>query len=299
METTIKNRTIFLIVFLFFILNSYFLIDKVMAQAISLSITPPLFELMIQPGKEIKQTYTISNSGGDTFLTPKIVRFEPADEAGNIDLTDDTAPDWVKYLQDPIHIKNGDNVNFNVLFSPPENTEEIDHFLTLVFESKEPIDLLNQNSSIYKSQIGTNILITVSKDGFPKKSAEIIKFEAPKIVDSLLGEISYIVTLKNNGNSFWKPNGKIYTKNETLKLAPQNIISGTNRKINCIDNENLIDCKLQNKFLIGKIISTLEFSIDDDPKIYTEEIITYAFPFTLLLVLIVVFAIFKAWRKRK
>ena len=154
--------------FLFLTLNSSFLINKVMAQAISLSISPPLFELVIQPAKEVKQTYSITNNGGDTVLTPKIVYFETSDEAGNINLTEDIAPSWVKYNSDPISLKNGIKNDFNVIFSPPKDTEEIDHFLTLVFESKEPTDILNQNSVSYQSQIGTNILLTVSIDGNPK-----------------------------------------------------------------------------------------------------------------------------------
>jgi len=255
----------------------------------NLSISPPILELIIQPGKTVKQTYLISSDGNNTNLIPKIVYFTSADSAGNIDLTEDKAPDWVSY----------DQKSSVLTISPPENAEEIDHFLTLIFETKEPVDLLNQNSTSYVSQIGTNILLTISKDGSPKKSAEIVEFSTPKIVDSFLSPIRYSLTLANNGNSFWKPIGKIITKNETLKLAPQNIISGSSRKINCIENENLIDCKLQNKFHIGKIESKLEFLIDNDPKIYTAETVTYSFPFLLVLAFVILGIIFKLWRRKK
>ena len=285
--------------FAYLLIICRFAYSEVMAQAISLSITPPLFELMIQPGKEVKQTYSITNNGGDTVLTPKIVYFAPADEAGNVELTDFESPDWVKYSKDQISIKNGIKTDFNVIFSPPKDTEEIDHFLTLVFESKEPVDLLNQNSTSFTSQIGTNILLTISKDGNPKKSAEILEFSATKIIDSLFGNISYDIALKNNGNSFWKPIGKIISNNETLKIASQNIISGSNRKIYCLENENLVKCELKNKFRIGKIISTLEFSMDDDPKIYKSQTISYSFPFSVLLVFIILGIIFKVWQKRR
>lgn len=304
----IKQRKVVIFIFLlcsFFILNSSFLIGKVMAQAISLSISPPLFEVMIQPGKEVKETYTISNGGGDTTITPKIVYFQTADEGGNINLTEDIAPDWVKYSKDNIKIKNGDSVEFNVVIAPPNDTEETDHFLTLLFETAEPTDVLSQSSSFFKSQIGTNILITVSKDGNPKKSAEIVEFTAPKIIDSLFGKINYAVKIKNNGNSFWKPNGKIVSGSETLKLAPFNILSGSTRSIDCFNNENVVSCNLQNKFLIGKIDSELEFTMDDDTKIYNAETTTISFPFIgvgALLILLTLYrykGIFKLWRKRK
>lgn len=273
----------------FLALPAFFAYSEAMAQAISLSISPPLFEAVIQPGKTVKQTYTISSDGNITNLTPKIVYFTVADEIGNINLSNTSAPDWVKF-----------NKESSILtISPPENTPETDHFLTLVFESKAPVDLLNENTTSYVSQIGSNILLTISKDGRPKKSAEIVKFSTPKIVDSIFGKINYIVSLKNNGNSFWKPIGKIVTKNEVLNLAPQNVISDSTRKILCLENESLVDCRLQNEFRIGKITSKLEFSIDDDPKIYKTEIVTYAVPFSLILVLIGVFAIFNVWRRRK
>jgi hypothetical protein len=235
----LKKILIFCFVFLS---TSYYVVNTANAQnAISLSITPPLFELVIQPSKEVKQIYTITNDGGDTILTPRIVYFENLDEEGNVSLIGSTAPpEWVKYNKDPINLKNGAKTNFNVIFSPPIDTEETDHFLTLVFSTGEPVDVLDQNSSLYKTEIGTNILVTVSKDGNPKKSAEIVEFKAPRVIDSLFGKIEYIIRLRNNGNSFWKPNGKIISGTETLKLAPLNIISGSVRKVPCIENENLI-----------------------------------------------------------
>ena len=255
----------------------------------NLSISPPILELIIQPGKTVKQTYAISSDGNNTNLIPKIVYFTSADNAGNINLTDIEAPDWISY----------DQKSSVLTISPPENAEEVDHFMTLVFTSESPVDLTNQNSTSISSQIGSNILLTISRDGNPKKSAEIVEFSAPRIVDPLLNPISYNLTLANNGNSFWKPIGKIVTKNETLNLAPQNIISGSSRKISCIENENLIKCELKNKFYIGKITSKLEFSIDNDPKIYKAETITYSFPFMLILAFIILGIIFKVWRRKK
>ncbi|EKE04994.1 MAG: hypothetical protein ACD_19C00426G0016 [uncultured bacterium] len=284
-----KTNLFIFFLFSFFFLNSYLLIKKVSAQsAISLSVSPPILELMIQPGKTVKQTYTISNDGNNTNLIPKIVYFTPADSIGNIDLTDSKAPDWISF----------DQKTSQLTISPPENAEEIDHFLTLIFETKEPVDLLNQNSTSLVSQIGSNILLTISKDGNPKKSAEIVEFSAPRLVDSFY-PISYSLTLANNGNSFWKPNGKIVTNKETLKLAPQNIISGSSRKIFCIDNENLINCNLQSRFHLGKIESKLEFLLDNDPKIYKAETVTYSFPFILILAFIILGIIFKLWRRKK
>ncbi len=286
-----------------FVSNLYPL--EVSAQsAISLSVSPPLFEAVIKPGKEVSQIYTISNNGGDTIITPKIVYFEAENDSGNVKLTEDEAPEWVKYDKEPFNLRFQTDRQFTVLISPPEDIEEIDHFLTLVFESTTPTDILGQNAVFYKSQIGTNILLSISKDGNLKKSAQIVDFTAPFIIDSLK-TIPYSLTLSNNGNSFWKPIGKIMVNGKTLKLAEQNVLSGSSRKISCIEDETLKECEVKEKFLIGKYTANLEFTIDEDPKVYKKEVTTYVFPFTysiiglILLTLIRFRRIFNIWRKRK
>lgn len=299
----IKTKTI--IFCLVFLSTMYFGLNTVNAQsAISLSVSPPLFEAIIKPGKEVSQIYTITNNGGDTIITPKIVYFEAENNSGNVKLTEDSAPEWVKYNKEPFNLKFGDNKQFTILVSPPEDTEEIDHFLTLVFESTTPTDILGQNAVFYKSQIGTNILLSISKDGNLKKSAQIVNFTAPFIIDSI-NPISYKLTLSNNGNSFWKPIGKIIVNNQTLKLAEQNVLSGSSREIGCIKDETLIDCEVKEKFLIGKYTANLEFTIDEDPKVYKKEVTTYVFPFTYTIIVIILLTIFRfrrifnVWVKRK
>ena len=255
--------------------------------AIFLSISPPIFETMIKPGKEVKQTYVVENLGGDTILTPKIVYFVPSDENGNVNLTDTPAPDWVKYDKNPITIKNQGKVDYNVIISPPIDTSETDHFLTLVFVTNEAFDILGQNSSLYKTEIGSNILLTISKDGNPKKQAEISLFKAPKIIDSL-SDLNFQLTLQNNGNSFWKPTGKINVTgtnlNTSLTLAPLNIVSGYSRKIPCIENEELTDCKITKKPLIGIYEANLEFRMDDSTEIKQLKTTILAFPFSIIIV---------------
>ncbi|HLD92083.1 MAG TPA: hypothetical protein VI795_01665 [Patescibacteria group bacterium] len=297
--------TIFIIPLLLFTVFPFLFAKDVDAQAISLSVSPPIFELMIQPGKEVKQIFTVTNLGGDTTITPKIIYFEPADDLGNINLTDDLSPNWVIYDKEPFKLRGQEKFDFDVRFLPPSDTPEIDHFLTIIFETSESVDLLNQNSSNFKSQIGANILLTVSIDGNPKKSAEIIEFTAPKIIDSLFGKIIYTVKLKNDGNSYWKPNGKIIVDDEIINIAPQNILSGYTRNISCINDQTLINCNLKDKFYLGKITAKLEFSIDEDPKIYQKEAISYSFPFSILGFLIFLLTIirqriiFKLWPRKR
>lgn len=287
---------------LLFIFSLPAFVQEVLAQnAIDLAITPPILEVMIKPGKEIRQQFSISNGGGDMVLTPKVVAFKPNGNFGNVELTDIQGPDWIKYKSDPINIKNGESVNFYLLISPPEDVPEMDHYLSLVFESTPAVDLLGQNMSFHKAQIGSLLLITATNDGNPKKSAQIVKFSAPKVVDSLLGEINYQVILKNDGNSFWKPVGKItINDSDTLTLAPQNILSGYQRELNCLDGEKIIECSLGKKLLKGKYSAKLEFKLDGTSDPYLAESTTFAFPFILLLpVILLVTMILLTKRSKK
>lgn len=289
-------------VFSFFLYAiTYTLFPKeAIAQAIGLSVSPPLFELTVKPGKEVKELFTLTNLGGDAIVTAKIVYFIPSGNFGEIETTENPAPEWIIYNKEAFYLKSREKNDFQVIFSPPAEAAEGDHFLTLLFETAQPVDLLGQSSSSYSSRIGTNILLTISKDGNPQKSAEIINFSAPRIVDSFLSSIGYSLILANNGSSFWKANGKIIVGDETLNLAPQNILSGHSRNVSCLDNQNLIECKLKNKFRLGKITSKLEFSIDDEPKIYQKEIVTYALPFSLsMMTFIVIFLSLKMIKNRK
>lgn len=307
-ELRIKNKTkIILIVLLSLFLNlkSVFFNHSVKAQSISLSISPPLLEVVIQPDKEIKQIYTITNNGSDTLLKPKIVYFIPSDTDGNVEITEVAAPEWVKYSKDIINLKADEQKTFNVVVNPPIDTPETDHFLTLVFETATEQNNIGTNNTFYKTEIGSNILVAISKDGNPKKSAKIISFEAPKIIDSNFGSINYDVILSNDGNSFWKPNGKIIIDDsKTLKIAPLNILSGYSRKIGCLEGDELKECSIKPDFKVGSIKSRLEFRLDEDSEVYKSEITTYAFPFLYLFIALILLTllkskiIFKVWTKR-
>lgn len=260
---------------------------------ISISVTPPLSEVIIQPGKEISQIFNVTNLGGKTSIKPKIVYFEPSDLSGNVKLTDAIAPDWIKFDHQPFTLDQDQNHNFVVLISPSVDIPETDHFLTILFETAKAEDLLNDNSAFYNAQVGANILLTVSVDGKPKKKAEIVSFKAPRLIDWLM-DVKYELVFANTGNSFWKPIGKInINEDEFLSLAPLNILSGHSRNIPCLTGENLTECRSAKRILIGKKEAKLEFTLDDEPQIYNQQITTLVFPFSLLLVIIILVLVSK------
>lgn len=307
-KVVLKKLTTIVIVIILSIFLSYFSNTqtvKAQQNQISLSITPPLLEIMIKPGQEYKHQFTIENKGIDSQLIPNLYFFVPADDFGNIEVTTQSGPDWIIYKKEPITLKSGQKIDFDLKVSPPSNLPETDYLLTLVFETE------NKSSDSFltkidnKISIAANILLTVSLDGKPKKSSQILEFSAPKIIDSFM-PIEYKIKILNDGNSFWKPIGFIsINEDKKLKLAPQNIVSGYSRQINCLDNEALVECLFDQDFLIGKYTSSIEYSIEGESTIYKQKIDTYAFPFSVTVFVLTVLtvirfgSIVKLWLRQK
>lgn len=277
------NKYLIIFSFILFVYICY--PNLIKAQNIDLSISPPLVEVMIQPGKEVKHSFTITNNGSPSAITPKLFYFDPQGDTGRVEITNRPAPDWIIFNSSPFALDTASTKSVELTFSPPSDASETDHLLSLVFETTETADITDRNVSAYKTQIASNILITISKDGLPKKSASIVSFWAPKIIDSTFGSIEYKLLLENNGNFIWKPEGKIIINQKNqLQLAPQNIASGHKRAINCLQAEEVVVCK-QEKPFIGINRAVLSFSPQGNQTVYNAQTTTLAFPFTIVGVL--------------
>jgi hypothetical protein len=309
LQFTIYNfkRKVLSFLFSFLIINFTLLIvnSPVHAQEVFLSITPPLTELTIQPGRMYSQTFTVKNEGTPVVISAKIFPFVPLTSQGHAELIEDTASvnafaDWFYFDPNPISLGPTASRDFIVRITPPANAEEKDYYFTFITEVQNDGNL-GITSAQAKARIGANLLINVSKDGNPQRKASIIKFTAPKIIDSFTG-FSYKVLVANSGFSFFKPIGKItidqiFGSTTTLNLAPLNVLVGGSREISCIENEVIIPCKLPGKFLIGIYRSDLSFTINGTGENIQKQIYTFAFPFSILLGVIVIFFIYRITKK--
>ena len=277
------------------------------AQEVSLSISPPITEITIQPGKSFSQTFTVKNDGEPVVIVPAVLPFEPLDKEGHVELVEDqnsvTAfAGWFTFDPAPVSLGTTGSHDYYLKVSPPAGAEEKDYYFTFIAEVQNDNNLGFTNSQS-QVRVGANILVNVSKDGNPQKKASIIKFAAPQLIDSFTG-LTYEVLIGNSGYSFFKPIGKItvdqiFGSTSVLNLAPLNILVGGEREISCIQGENLIPCKLPGKFLIGIYRSNLSFTIDGNGESVEKQIYTIAFPFTILFGLIIVFIFYRAVRKSK
>ena len=284
------------------------------AQSISLSLTPSLTELVIMPGKEFTQRYLLTNQGQDTVIKVSIAPFIQDDEVGNVQLQKDlltydpaNIKDWFIFSKPKIapggsfFLPRGSTSEIIVSISPPPDAPHGDYYLTLLFET-DVNALVGGQGLVNQAKIGTNILLTVSKDGMPKKESTIVEFVAPRVIDSLM-PLVYKVKIRNSGTAFFKPKGTIsvsQTLNEifTLPLAPFNILAGTTRQIPCMNEEKLVACQVPQKMLLGLYRANLKYNIEDTDLSYQKTTYTLAFPFLILFSLIASLTVLSLIKKK-
>jgi len=315
-------------------------LNEAHAQSLSLSIWPPLLEVTIQPGKSITQVYKLQNTDEtDLALTSKIVPFRPLGEKGDITFTSEGINPPISGLREPPQAQEntletdernwfsfqnadlslgqkfilpaGQEQEVVLKIKTPQEAVEDDYYFTLLFETIPGIFLPSESGGQIEAKIGSNILLTVSQTGKPKKQAEIEEFTIRNpqfvirnflIIDSFT-QPKFTVRLKNTGNAFFKPSGSITTsgwfnQRWALNLLPENVLVNSIRRIRCQKSMPLANkestpgkegsqqilaspCQLEAKFLLGKYTSKLEFGTDEINGKYQNQIVFWALPLKL------------------
>ena len=303
----------FVLVVVAFTLLLFYPFTLAQAQNLDIGISPPITELVIKPGATYQARYLLSNfSDSDQIFIPQLFTMNAKDEFGTAEIADEplsvASPyyNWFSINNTPfdraaIKIRSGLTIEVPVLIAVPQDSQEIDHYFAIVFES-DPTLTLGGTGQVAQGGIATNLLISVSETGLPEKNALVEEFKVPKIIDSFF-PINYKVRIKNSGNSYFKPIGEIrttgYFLNSSLNLAPQNILSGTIREIKCLADEELVDCTIDPPFLFGNYNALLSFTLDEEGRKVTKSENTFAFPFSATAVALGIFFLVKKIKKKK
>lgn len=219
-----------------------------LAQSLSLSLWPPLLEVTIQPGRAVTQVYKLTNNSDHPLtVVPVVYPFTPEGNQGQIKIKQpgkagEETNSFFSFasgekLNQPFPLAVGQTKDVVLNIFIPKNTPENDYYQTLLFSTTASLEDSptegGQTSSV--TQIGANILITVSKTGKPVYLARIVRFSAPLIVDSF-SPVSFEVLLENWGKAFWKPSGKIeitgiIKQKEEITLLEQNVLVDSTRQL--------------------------------------------------------------------
>ncbi len=293
---------------LFFILYSYSPTPVFAQDSLSLSIYPPLIEIVSQPGKMISQTYELSNqSKEDVEVVVRVLPFKPKGTQGKIDLflnkaSFDKSINWFslenpgKQINIPFKIKAEQTEKLALKIKIPLEAEEKDYYYSLTIKALPHILSKGQTRAKINGLIGSNLLLTVSQT---EKTSSDLNIQVFRPINSFLFSnifdsldiISFQGIVKNKGKNFQKIEGKIEIKDlndktiQNIPLLPTNVLSGAEREVICLDKKN---CQLSKKPFWGsyQAVLTLQTPKGDREKSFY----FYIFPFktsAFLLILLI------------
>lgn len=226
-----KRLIPFLTIFLFF---SFF--SSASAQDFGLSISPPLLQVSIKPGKSVTQVFNLqNNSFSSVTLIPQIIPFTSNNISGQPQLQPQLQPDWLSYfslintditLNQPFTIPAGQKQQLVLNLSVPSSSPTHDHYATLLLTSPE-----NQSTSLtgISASLGANLLLTVTSTADPHSISQIkellpqsslmFKIGSTFFLDNLT-PVSFKATLKNQGSHLIETHGlfEIGHQNKTIHL---------------------------------------------------------------------------------
>lgn len=301
--------TLTLILILFLILPL-----TVKAQQIALSLSPPLLELFIKPGKSVLIAYNLENLGDPAILSSKVLPFAPLGNQGGIEIKKEFAGPIRFYLDnanlkltEPFFLKTKDRQQLLLRLRIPEGAPEGDYYYTLLVETKQSSGFEGNTASLAKATIGSNILITVTESGQVDIKGKVAIFEVlPRYRFNLFGQIikifestdkiPVVLILENYGKNLIKPQGEIgllgnFGERAKYNLLPQNILAQSHRLISATPSAE-IECLNKNcqpaslilsGFFIGKyrLSTTVNFG-EGTPNIYAHTTF-YALPLKFLI----------------
>ena len=249
MKKIVKEGIIFLS---FFIVYCLLFTKSVYSQQFTLSLSPPLLELIIKPGKSVLVAYSLENLGDPTYLTAKVVSFEPHNNLGNIRLKE-RAEGPVRFFLDnseialnqPFFLKTRQKEQLLLRIKPVDGAEEGDYYYTLLVSSQPREVREEEFAGAARATVGANILITVTESGKIEAKGKIALFDVLPRWRLSLGKkslnlfdsndkIPIILIVENKGKNVIKPQGKIVLKGyfgakAEYEVLQQNILSESQR----------------------------------------------------------------------
>lgn len=287
-------------------------IATVHAQSLSLSISPPLLEVLIKPGKSITQVYTVINNGEPVVITPQLVEYFN----GSIrQLPSFTPESWISAVGNdtafgkPFMLESGRQKQILVSIHPPSDLQDQELYRAVLFTTN-PLPPSNSSQSSLVEKIAGILLITVSKDGAVEKSGQITRFALPRFIDSF-DRLTATISVKNTGKTYFRPVGEVTLRGLTMggkgtyPLHPVIIFPDEEKNITA-------DLPLTGKettttsytlslpgFYIGKYILDTVFTLDESNIKLQQSKVVYALPWKAILGIAILFGMMKVMKRKK
>ncbi|HCR92564.1 MAG TPA: hypothetical protein DIU47_01230 [Candidatus Pacebacteria bacterium] len=214
---------------------------------ISLSISPPHAEILLQPGKSIVQAFNIKNTGSaDLEVTPFLADFT-VDSTGTPTVHIEKPSSFLfatlqnldKTLGVPFVLSAGKSDQLVLRIHIPETSQERDYYQTLVLQAKpSSLTMLTQTTNSQSlANVGVHMLISISKTGADLGELTIEKLIKPFILDSFM-PLRLQIFAKNTGKTYTKAQGEVTIRslitNRIVTVFPilrENVLAGGVREL--------------------------------------------------------------------
>ena len=241
----------------------FFFPSPVRAQSVSLSVSPPVVEILLAPNKKVSQTFTFTTQGENVIVSPEIHLVKPDGSTGHviidpspidpstIPLTITSSPALLSPLctssavapEKCLQIRSnlGDpsltsqSIPITLTFEAASSDISQDVYLALVIKVTSA-DLPLNKQSVTTPAISALILTTITPDGILPINLEIKDFTLPLIHDSWLPFIPK-PTITNNSSIMMRPEGTYEIISPTSKtilslpIYPNLILGNSSRSI--------------------------------------------------------------------
>lgn len=180
---------------------------------LTLSVTPPLFQIAASPGELFKSSVKVVNSNNyDLQVFAEVVNFAPTGENGQgsfspvfEDAADATLAGWIDITESSITVPAERSVDIPFVVDVPENAAPGGHFAAILVGTKPPSDdgaLVVQTSQLVTSLFFLRIAGDVIED------ASIREFSVDKQFRET-PETEFLLRFENKGNVHVQPRGDI------------------------------------------------------------------------------------------
>jgi len=220
----------------------FFFPSPVNAQSVSLSVSPPVVEILLAPNKKVSQTFTFTTQGENVIVSPEIHLVKPDGSTGHviidpspidpstIPLTITSSPS----LLSPLPALTSQSIPITLTFEAASSDISQDVYLALVIKVTSA-DLPLNKQSVTTPAISALILTTITPDGILPINLEIKDFTLPLIHDSWLPFIPK-PTITNNSSIMMRPEGTyeiISPTSKTILSLPiyPNLILGNSSRL--------------------------------------------------------------------
>lgn len=198
-------------------------VTAVQAQGTTLSVSPPVVEILVAPGKKLVQNFTFKAEGEDLSVIPEIHLVKAQDDLGHVTIDPKPyTPSSISLaitsnypLGQPVPLKNHE-INFRLTFEAASLDVARDTYLALVVRVGSTNELQSASSTL--PAISSLILATINPTGVTPIDLDIENFNLPLLHDSYL-PLTITPNLKNNSPIMLRPRGIYEVFNSTGKMV--------------------------------------------------------------------------------